>query len=167
MYTVYKESVPALRIGCHVVPQYAPQFVAEALGAYQRRGVDVSLVPTRLGFGAVEALFNAETDMLLGNGLYTFLCAGTAREMLIVGDLVLRSYPVLATAQPLDHFRWASLGGKLVLVPGTNPATWVALASARAERPPSIRGDAAAVPERGRRARSPSSRRRRFRAVAA
>jgi hypothetical protein len=116
-----------LRIGCHSVPQYAPQFVADALGLYRKFGLDVSYVATRLGFGAVNALFDGEIDMLLGNGMYTLLCAGTAREMRIVGDLVLRSYLVLATRAGNGDSEWPVLAGKQVLVAGTNPASWLAL----------------------------------------
>jgi ABC-type nitrate/sulfonate/bicarbonate transport system substrate-binding protein len=113
-----------LRIGCHIVPQYAPQFVAEALRAFERRDLEVAFVSTRLGFGAVEALFDVQTDLILGNGLYSVLLQGTSRETLVIADLVLRSYLVLATTGPGDGM--LDMKGRLVLVPGTNPATWVA-----------------------------------------
>src|SRR5205814_833199 len=71
-------------------------------------------------------LFSDVTDMLLGNGLYTVLGVGTSREVVVVADLVLRSYLVLATSHTGTSA--SELNGKLVLVPGTNPATWVALA---------------------------------------
>jgi hypothetical protein len=64
--------------------------------------------------------------------MYTLLCAGTAREMRIVADLVLRSYLVLASRTRNDDFDWPALAGKQVLVPGTNPATWLALVGALA-----------------------------------
>lgn len=116
-------------IGLTFVPniQFAPFYVADALGYYEEAGVEVEFNHHAVGADQFGALVSGQEDLLMASGDEVMQVRAKDVPVVYVAE-VYREYPVaLIVPADSDIQTIADIAGKTVGVPGEYGANWIGL----------------------------------------
>jgi NitT/TauT family transport system substrate-binding protein len=119
----------AVTIGLTFVPniQFAPFYVADALGYYEEAGLEVEFNHHAVGADQFGALVAGQEDLLMASGDEVIQVRAREVEVVYVA-VIYRKYPVaLVVPADSDIQTVADIQGKKVGVPGEYGANWIGL----------------------------------------
>ncbi|MBT1157240.1 ABC transporter substrate-binding protein [Aminobacter anthyllidis] len=111
---------------------YAPQYVAQALGFFEREGVEVELLACPAGDSAIiDTLNNGQADLVLGSVLFALRMVQEGLSPVLVAQSNQNTRHWLMAREDQQTFVWGKLRGATVVVSPTNvPTPWVAFRQA-------------------------------------
>lgn len=111
---------------------YAPQYVAQELGFFERERVEVELVACPAGDSAIiDTLSNGQADLVLGSVLFALRMGQEGLSPVLVAQSNQNTRHWLMARQDRKTFVWGELRGATVVVSPTNvPTPWVAFRQA-------------------------------------
>ena len=96
---------------------YAPQWVAEGLGLFEKRGLQLDFGQTRPGYGLAASLFEGEADLLLGNLWFCFSFTDTNRRLVPIAQSNRQCHHLLLGRDTEPAFEWSLLRQRTLLIP--------------------------------------------------
>jgi NitT/TauT family transport system substrate-binding protein len=111
---------------------YAPQYVAQALGFFEREGVEVELLTCPAGDSAIiDTLNGGQADLVLGSVLFALRMVQEGLSPVFVAQSNQNTRHWLMAREQQRTFVWGKLRGATVVVSPTNvPTPWVAFRQA-------------------------------------
>ncbi len=97
---------------------YLPEYLADASGAFARRGLEVRSWPRDPWTGVIDDLDAGEADLVLGGIWGAAMYTGRGRDLVAVGQVNDRCSKEIVTREPVEDFDWSWIEGRTILAPG-------------------------------------------------
>lgn len=108
---------------------YVPHHVAEKLGLFAARGlnVDVNYNSGPGGSWLADVLAEGGADIARGGVWIPLMYRGRLEELRIFAQLCARNTQVIVSREPYPDFRWSDLYGKKLLISASSTSQWMYL----------------------------------------